>query len=336
MNQQLQLANASTLAAKGIFVPYANFPRNQTVFQSLRQFPQYTSGISPAGASGKSWYDALQLTLNKRFSHGLQASVNYTFSKNLQHNGAFDVFNPVNGKDIVGANPPQVLRFSFEYQVPKPSDTIPVLGNRVVSWLVRDWALSAAMFYQTGAYLGRPAAGSVNGINRWLGRGPGGAQLKQNSDGTFMSPWAVNWKDLDGNVHPEPLDINCHCFDPERTIVLNPNAWTTVPDGVWAAQTQQIQDFRASRRPTENTNFARNFRMGSEGRYNLQVRIEFYNIFNRMMLPSPTLGNFAQTPGTAPGDPNRFISGFGTFGNLQTAGRFNPTRTGQFIARFSF
>ncbi len=40
-----------------------------------------------------------------------------------------------------------------------------------------------------------------------------------------MSPYAVNWTDYDGKVHAEPLDINCHCYDPTKTQVLNPLAW---------------------------------------------------------------------------------------------------------------
>ena len=32
---------------------------------------------------GNSWYDSLQTKLTKRFSHGLDATVNYTRSKNL-------------------------------------------------------------------------------------------------------------------------------------------------------------------------------------------------------------------------------------------------------------
>ena len=41
LNTQLQLANSSTLAAKGVFLPYGNFPRNQTVLQSIKTYAQY-------------------------------------------------------------------------------------------------------------------------------------------------------------------------------------------------------------------------------------------------------------------------------------------------------
>ncbi|MEO5923928.1 MAG: TonB-dependent receptor [Bryobacteraceae bacterium] len=339
LNTQLQLANPSALAVKGVFLPYSNFPTGQTVLQSLRTYSQYTTAIQPAGAMGKTWYDSLQLSLNKRFSRGLQASMNYTYSKNLQYLSNFDIFNPTTGKDIVGANPPQLLRIAFEYQVQRPNASIPVLGNKVVSWAVRDWAISGALFYQTATYLGRPSNSAANPISRWLGfnRGLGSAQLKQNADGSYMSPWSVNWTDNSGKKRTDPLDINCNCFDPRTTQVLNPNAWSNVPDAKWAAQTNQLPFFRNARRPNENANVARNFRFGSDGRYNLQVRVEFQNIFNRKFVPAPTLGNFA-TPATPVlgGTATAFNAGFGTFGNQTVAGVYGAPRSGQFIARFSF
>jgi hypothetical protein len=74
----------------------------------------------------------------------------------------------------------------------------------------------------------------------YLGRGPGSAQLKTDANGQPMNPFAVNWTDLDGVVHPEPLDINCRCYEPTKTIVLNPAAWESIPDGQWAAQTSRF------------------------------------------------------------------------------------------------
>lgn len=337
LQAQLATANASQLAAKGIVRPYSNFPTTQTVLQSLRPFPQYTGGISPGqpGAPmGRSWYDSLQITATKRYSHGLQLNANYTWSKNMQHTSAFDVFNRANGKDIVGANAPQVLRISFLYQTPKISDSIAVLGNKWVSWGLKDWQVSATMFYQSAGYLARPSNQGANPISQWLGRGPGGAQLKQNADGSYMSPWSVNWVDNDGNRRTDPLDINCKCFDPEKTQVLNPAAWENIPAGQWGAQTQQLPFFRGIRRPTENANFARNFRMGADGRYTLQIRVEFTNIFNRTYLPNPVLGNYTTPVGFS--TDGRNIGGFGTFNNLRNAGAFTGQRSGMFIARFSF
>jgi hypothetical protein len=343
LNQRWNLltpAQRATLAARGVGLPYSSFPVSgvtaQTVFQSLRPYPQYSTGISPTSAPlGKSWYDAFQLTINKRYSNGLQVNANYTWAKNLAHNSAPDIFNRANGKDINGFTPPQQFRVSFLYQLPRPASQIPVIGNRWVSQAIGGWGVAMALFYESGSILGRPAAGSVNGINRWLGRGPGGAQLKKDADGNYMNPWSVNWVDIHGNRRTDPLDINCKCFDPEKTIVLNPAVWETVPDATWAAQTQVLPFFRGPRRPTESGNLSRTFRFGKENKYSLQVRVEFQNVFNRLLLPNPSsFGNFNTTP-TLSGD-GRYIAGFGTFGNLRNANAYGAERSGVFIARFLF
>ena len=55
------------------------------MLQSLRPFPQY-SGIGQFQAPlGASWYDALQVKVIKRFSHGLTATMAYTFWKALDN-----------------------------------------------------------------------------------------------------------------------------------------------------------------------------------------------------------------------------------------------------------
>ena len=106
-----------------------------------------------------------------------------------------------------------------------------------------------------------------------------------------------------------------------------------IPNGQWGVQTQQLPFFRASRRPNESANLARNFRFGPDNRFTLQVRVEFQNVFNRRFLPSPTLGNFTTAPTVSNGAN---IAGFGTFGNLSTSGAFGTPRSGQFIGRLSF
>ena len=345
---QLSAAQQSVLKSRGISVPYGSFPASgpfvQTVFQSLKPFPQFNGGtaLSPSAPQGKSWYDSLQLTLTKRFSHGFSATGAYTFSKNLAWTGTPDVFNQSLGKDLSTLNQPQIMRISFEYRVPRYKGTMPVLGNHIVSYALSDWALSSALYYTSGAYLGRPASGSANSISLWLGRGPGGAQLKKNADGSYMSPWSVDWTDLSGTHHTDPLDINCHCFDPATTVVLNPAAWQTIPDATWTSDTSTYAFFRGQRNPAESMNFARNFTF--KERYSFQIRMEFQNIFNRIQLPNPTgIAVNGAFPAVSPLNPTyqrqpngNYIGGLGTFGNLSNGGQLGTPRSGQLIARFTF
>ena len=62
-----------------------------------------------------------------------------------------------------------------------------------------------------------------------------------------MNPWSVNWTDLSGNHHTDPLNINCHCFDATTAMVLNPAAWTNVPNGRFVANESSIRSFRGIR-----------------------------------------------------------------------------------------
>src|SRR5665213_3415830 len=99
----LSPAQKQALASVGLtqFLPYGNFPQNQTVRQSLVPFPQYSGAMNPLGAPlAKNWYDGLQTTVTKRFSHGLTANANYTYSKTLALISTPDPFNRNLGKNL--------------------------------------------------------------------------------------------------------------------------------------------------------------------------------------------------------------------------------------------
>ena len=71
----------------GSSINSATVPRQQL----LRPYSQYTSFSQQDIANGKSWYNSLQVAVNKRYSHGLTVTVAYTLSKNLQ---ALNYLNP--------------------------------------------------------------------------------------------------------------------------------------------------------------------------------------------------------------------------------------------------
>ncbi len=333
----LSPAQQSTLAARGITgVPYSDFPTGgQNVRQTLRQFPQYSNSGLVAAPLGRTWYDALQINVTQRFSHGLSFNFNYTYSKNLELSNSVDPFNRGLGKTVSGNDIPHVLRLTLQYQVPSFRDSnMAWLGNRVVSSVLSDWSLGMYFNYQSAGRLNRPSSNGTVPISQFLGYGPGSAQLKSDGNGNYMSPWSVDWTDYSGKHHTDPIDINCHCYDPTKNVVLNPDAWTNIPNGQFGAQQDQLRFFRGIRRPTENANLNRLFRI-KEG-ITLNVRIEFNNIFNRMFLPNPsTGGNFAAAPRTfnAGSNAGLYSSGFGTI--VPTSGT-TGMRTGQIIARINF
>jgi hypothetical protein len=76
-------------AAAGRFrnrLPYAGFPGSSTVAQSLRVFPQFSSGLAPIYAPlGQTWYNSLQAKSTKRYARGLDCTYAFTYANDLQN-----------------------------------------------------------------------------------------------------------------------------------------------------------------------------------------------------------------------------------------------------------
>jgi len=325
----LSAAQRSNLAARGVnLTPYAGFPTNQIVRQALYPYPQFSVaqgvGITPTGAPlGKIWYDSLQTTVTKRLSYGLSLNANYTFSKTLDLNGSPDIFNRNLGKDLANNDLPHQFRLSAEYTTPKLRSGI--FGNRVLSYIFSDWGMGWFLQYQSAAVLARPTNNTTTPISQFLGRGPGGAQYIEGQP--FYS---TDWVDRDGNRRTDELDVNCRCFEPTKTIVLNTKAWTNIPNGVFGAQQTTIRQFRGIRAPQENVNFSRNFRI--KERMSFQMRVEFQNAFNRTRYPAINVGNFQSTP-TTNAQTGLYSGGFGT---IVPTGGTTGFRTGVLIGRLTF
>jgi len=334
----LTATQKSNLLARGItLTPYSGFPTSQPVNQSILAFPQFNDSFNPTNAPlGNTWYDALQVTVTKRLSHGLSLNANYTFSKALALTSSPDVFNRGLGKQLNSTDLPHQFRLSAEYTVPRIHSGNAILGNKVLTYVLGDWGLGWYMSYQSAPLLGgasnnpRPTNTTTTSISSFLNRGPGSAQYIAG-----QPLYSTNWTDYAGVVHTDELDVNCHCFDPTKTIVLNSAAWANIPDGQWGAQqgNSMLRNFRGIRYPQENANVSRNFRL--KERVNLQIRVEFTNVFNRTQLQQPNLGNFQSAQTTQATGPYKgaYSGGFGTIVP------FNGTpnsRTGLLVGRLTF
>jgi hypothetical protein len=70
-----QRLDTAAVVARGFGVPYTGFRTDQTLFQSLRPYPQFTSGLNAVDAPlNTTWYNSLQSKVTKRFSHGIDAT----------------------------------------------------------------------------------------------------------------------------------------------------------------------------------------------------------------------------------------------------------------------
>jgi len=297
--------------------PYPGFPLTQTLAQALRPFPQFTTINVLWDPLGASWYDALQVKTTKRLSNGLSFVSTFSWQKNLVSgaeigdpltgaNGVInDVFNRRNQKDISVYDQPFLFNISLSYVTPKLS------GNRVLSWIARDWTYGAFLQYASGFPIVAPTANN-NLINT----------VFQNT--------------LSNRVPGQPLftvDLNCHCYDPNKTFALNPAAWVNPPAGQFGATAAYYSDYRTQRRPTENMNIGRTWPV--KERYSFNLRFELTNVFNRGFWGNPSATN-AQATQTRLANGNT-ASGFG-YMNAVTPGFTggNVPRNGLIVGRFTF
>ena len=143
--------------------PYPGFPTGLTVEQTLRPMPEYTGVVQTWTPLGDTWYDALQAKVTKRFSHGLDAVVNYTWSKSLTLGAeddnnygsptnptVNDVFNRQNSKSFSGFDQPQSLIVAGNYTTPKVFAGASGFASKLLSWAGRDWTLGAVLHYASG------------------------------------------------------------------------------------------------------------------------------------------------------------------------------------------
>jgi hypothetical protein len=320
---------------------YPGFPATSTLLQALRPYPQW-NGIPPflGPPMGDTWYDSLQIKATQRLSHGLSAQVAYTWQKELTNgtnsNTSYvtpspplinDVFNIALDKQISGFSIPQELIISFNYTTPR------LRGDgtafKALSLVARDWTLGGVLRYQSGQILQSPD--SANNLLSNLGRGPANNPAIWGGGYTFMN-----------RVPGQPLflvDPNTH-FDPTTQLVLNPKAWVEPPYGTFGSSAAYFNDFRWQRQPAESLALGRLFGVGKEGKYRLQVRAEFQNIFNRTFYAAPS--NSGATTITTPvgrsntlsGNGGLLSSGWGSV-NWLNGGSAQP-RSGQVVARFTF
>jgi hypothetical protein len=313
-------------------IPFTGFPLTATVAQALRPFPQFNAGLGAIEEPlGETWYNSLQTTANKRLSHGLSATFAFAWSKSItSFCGTPNPENYALAKCIGEYNQPFMTRFTIDYRLPK-------WGPKVVSQIVRDWTLDAFAAYTSGLPLAAPVATAA---------GPG-------YSGTLATATMANLTFLT-NQYQVPtgqpyynVNINCHCFDPNKTIVLNPAAWANPAPGQIGGS-EYYPGFVQQRRPIENFGIGRVFRIRE--RANFSVRAEFTNIFNRTQLVNPGI-NSATSPGNSPETPptcygptgavgacsagQSYASGFGWI-NTATSSGANLPRQGQLVARFTF
>ena len=260
------------------------------------------------GSDASSWYNALLVSLNKRFSHGLQFQVSYTWAKDLSTsfgattgpNGATAVGNQNNLALEYGPDNfvrPQRLVINYQYQLPKPH-----WKNALAQQTLAGWSVQGVTVFQTGHYL---TVLDTNGPNVF-----GITTDRASLTGKCTSGQYVNSGSITSKLGSY---INKNCFQGPPVIGNEEPPGTclpaqTLPDGNCPAVATGFGNSGVGilQGPSEvNFDFSlfKDFPLKKlRETAVLQFRSEFFNIFNHPLFqdPDPNLadGTFGQITNT--------------------------------------
>ncbi len=263
-------------AAAGFKKPYDSFPGNLSVAQSLRAFPQYLTVASLFAGYGTSWYDAMQLKVERRFG-SFQLMSNYTWSKSLSYGHYRQVFNQIgspgspqdynnvkDAKSYMHFDIPHVFNILLSYDLPFGKGKR-FLGsaNPVLNAFVGGWTIASADVYRKGTLAQILTPGNP------LGNGVLFAPLTKANPGTGPVRTGIDRTTLDPN-NPS-------------TRWLNAAAFTAAPQYTLGTAAFYHNDFRQPAVFTENISVVKRTTLfvNDKNPIVLVYRADAFNAFNR-------------------------------------------------------
>jgi hypothetical protein len=247
----------------------------------LVKFPEYGSANRP-GYFGSSRYHAIALRAEKRFAGGSLVSGHYTFSKNMTNTETLTNWlesgagNPSAGYQTNDLSQEWSLssfdvrhRFVLNYVMDLPFGEGRKFGSNahgIVGSLISGWRLNGVVTLQSGFPLAFTATQNL------IGSGYG---LRPNVDPS-----------CDKTVKGSALDrmngwFNTACFSvPNATVATNPGAR-------WQLGNEPRVDPDLRAQGVNNWNLAISKSTPLQGRVNLTLRAEAFNLFNRTQFGPP-------------------------------------------------
>ena len=290
---------------------------NGTVAQSLRPFPHYNLLRNVLESEGQSWYNALQAKVGRRYSQGIQFDASYTFSK-LITTGAEDLYggspvnqpqNPYERPRFVSPNTtPHVFVFNYIIELPFGRGRRFLDHGGVVNTLVGGWQLGGIHRYQSGFPLVVTSSRNSGFLNLVGFAGTRGAQLRPNLTGQAIlagnDPSGTSFRLLNGLAFSDPPNYEAaptgDVTDPRYA------AYYANPARFFGSAPAVIEEYVL---PFYSENFSILKRTSLTERVTLELRGEFFNVFNRHRYFGPDT-NFANFDVNNPNSTGGFgISG---------------------------
>jgi hypothetical protein len=230
-------------------------------------------------------YNGLQVMVRRNVAHGLTLLTSYTWSKTLGYSSAFNgVVDPFNSKlnyGLMAYSLPQMLNFSYIYQLPN-AGTKYFRGNKVAGGILNGWQLSGITSYQSGSPQTYVGGSAVTGTINCYEGGVENAGLCSN----FAASGAGWYGTPDRTLYPTIL------FNPQKGVNFkgvgsqwfNP-ASVTLPQ-INQLGTTEVPQFLGPASNNWDMTLFKSFKLDEQGR-RLEFRVAAFNIFNRGQLDSP-------------------------------------------------
>ena len=296
----------------GVALPASNaavFPGfNGSVAQALRPFPQYGRITEHMESEGQSFYNALKLNLQRRFTQGTQIGVSYTFAK-LLTDAAEDLFGgtPINGviqnpydrQSLRSPSPnvvPHSLVVNYLAELPFGKGKRYLNQGGFVDRIVGGWQISAVQRYRSGPLLVPFIAGGARDFLDLVGFT---GNLRPNVTGqsfyTNNSATGINYLYLNPAAFSRPPEYNAAPAFLLGNGTVNPAyaAYYANPSRFFGNAAPAYSDLRGQAFYAEDFNILKKTRLTEKT--TLEFRVDFFNAFNRgrFTLPNVDFNNLA-------------------------------------------
>ena len=320
-NIYTQINNAGDAAALGIQYPYPGF--SGPAYAAIAPYPQLavhgytTETIGDFSKwSGVSAYNSFVAEINVRRSHGLYANWSYVVSKQTSNQNGFHNYannwgsmfqSPTDSIGsshwVTGNDQRQLLKGYLTYDLPFGKGQIWGRDSKLTNYAIGGWTLGYYGSYGSGLPFG--VFYSTYQLPYYYSSGYQRAFFANGASATNMKNQFHGHLDL-----LNPLASSNNDFIPSSFQATS----ATAPFG----DTPRTWDHWRwnGGAASENMSLIKHFGLGPEGRYQLEIGSEFYDVFNR---------HYYNGPDTYIGDS--------TFGMVTGA---SGNRTGQLRARFQW
>ena len=281
-DQYLSLGSALQTQVPNPFYPLvkAGILASPTVArgQLLRPYPQFGSVLAQGANAGSGTYHSLQAKITKRFSSSVILA-SYTYSKAIGNSEAANSvsqevsgepgsgqfsnnYNHLQDRSLAEFDAPQRFVLSYTVDLPFGKGRAFLNGGGLVNRLIGGWQLTGIYTYQSGTplFISNVTNTLASAFVFYVRPNTNGQTAKLSGSGQSR---LNQWFNTSTYSSPAPFTYG--------------NVSRTLPD----VRNDHTNNF--------DTGFYKNNRFGHDGRFNLQFRTEFFNVFNRVRFSDPGL-----------------------------------------------